>query len=261
MPSSEAGSAADLLPRSLLRAFAGLTSRLAVDRDYRVTGLTREQWQALGRVFPQLGCDPAPRVLIARRCREFLIGRALATQRHDAVWTLEPDLSPALFVSAHIGDARALRYLLRRRIPVASIRPPWRTRAEFARQDAAFDRLWARPFPHVFSAAAPHALRTALKLGSLIATADTPPRGGIDARVLGGTVRLDLRPFRLARLSRVPCRPAFLTAPRGRLTVTIGDPLPVREEAALEEFGRAFAAVAAAAPFEIDGPTRWGQIP
>jgi hypothetical protein len=261
MLSLEAASAADLLPRSLLRVFAGLTSRWgAADGNYETTGLTREQWKALGRAFPDLGSDPASRVLVARRRREFLIGRALATRRHDAVWTSEPEASPVLFASAHIGDARALKYLLRQRIPVASIRPPWKSRTEFARQDAAFDRLWPRPFPQVFSAAAPHALRSALRQGSLIATADTPARDGYETGLLGGTVRLDLRPFRLARLAGVPCRPAFLTAPRGRLTVTIGDPLPVREEAAVKEFGRAFAVVAAAAPFEIDGPTRWGQI-
>jgi hypothetical protein len=254
-------STADLLPRCLLKPAAGLASRIgSARRTVEVTGLDREQWRVLGRAFPALGADPAFRALLARRRREFLIGRALASLRHDAVWTGSPGREPSLFVTAHIGDARGLRYMLRRHIAVANVRTSWDDRSEIARDDAEVDRLWPREFPHVFSAAAPHGLRAALRRGSLIATADVPDRDGFEVPLLGGTVRLDPRPFRLSRLTRVPCRPAFLTAPRGRLTVTLGEPLPSSPEAALGEFGRVFARVAAAARFEIDGPTRWGQL-
>jgi hypothetical protein len=254
-------SAADLLPRFLLRPAAEVASRLAGGNGSRqIAGLEREQWRALAHAFPGLGRDPAPRVLRARRRREFLIGRALASLHHDAVWTGSPEGGPTVFVTAHIGDVRALRYLMRRRMVIASVRGPWQDRAKFARFDAGFDQLWPCEFPHVFSSATPHALRTALRRGSLIVTADVPDRGGFDAPLLGGTIRLDPRPFRLARLARVPCRPAFLTAPHTRLTVTVGSPLPESQHAALEEFGRVFRRVAADAPFEIDGPTRWGQL-
>jgi hypothetical protein len=245
----------------LLRPAAELASRIASgDEVSEITGLAREQWRVVARAFPALGRDPAPRVIRARRRREFLIGRALASFRHDALWTGSPGGGPTLFVTAHVGDARALRYLLRRHIPVASVRAPWESRTKAAHDDAVFDRRWPNEFPHVLSAAGPHALRTALRYGSLIVTADVPVRDGVEVPLLGGRVQLDPRPFRLARLARVPCRPAFLTAPGGRLTVTLEDSLPASQETALEEFGRTLARVAAAAPFEIDGRTRWGQL-
>lgn len=251
----------DLLPRCLLRPAAELVSRMGGgDKSTRITGCTPEQWQVLALAFPALGHDPAPRAVLARRRREFLIGRALVNLRHDAFWTGSPGGRPTLFVTAHIGDARALRYLLRRHVPVASVRAPWKSRTRGAREDSAFDRRWPCEFPHVFPASAPHTLRTALSYGSLIVTADIPNRQAVEAPLLGGRVQLDPRPFRLARLASVPCRPAFLTAPDGRLTVTLDDALPPSQERALEEFGRTFARVAAAAPFEIDAPTRWAQL-
>jgi hypothetical protein len=80
-----------------------------------------------------------------------------------------------------------------------------------------------------------------------------PERGGIPARILGGPALLDPRPFRLARVSRVPCRPAFVTLPGGRWTLTLGPALSGDDLACAEEFGRVFARVAEAAPLDLDG--------
>ena len=77
--------------------------------------------------------------------------------------------------------------------------------------------------------------------------------GGIPARILGGPALLDPRPFRLARLAGVACRPAFATQPRGGWTLTLGPRLSGNPEACAEEFGRVFARVAAGAPLDIDG--------
>jgi hypothetical protein len=51
----------------------------------------------------------------------------------------------------------------------------------------------------------------------------------------------------------VPCRPAFLTLPRGRWTLTVGPGLPGDEEAAVTEFGRFLSEVAARSPLDLDG--------
>jgi hypothetical protein len=85
-------------------------------------------------------------------------------------------------------------------------------------------------------------------------TADQPDGHGVEVPFLGGRLRLDPRPFRLARSAGVPCRPAFLTLPRGRWTLTLGDPLPGGEEGALEAFASSLAAVAARSPLDLDGP-------
>jgi hypothetical protein len=253
---------ADLLLRFILRPAAAVAGRISREGvAAAITGLTREQWRALGRAFPALGPDPARRAVGARLRLRFLLSRALSGPRHDAVWSGFLGGAPVLFATAHVGDLRGLRYLMRRRIPAANILAPWVMRKRTARYDAAFDRRWQRDFPHVFSSENPHALKTALKRGSLIAAADIPDAASTPFPLLGGTILLDPRPFRLARIAGVPCRPAFLTAPGGRLTMTVGESLPAAEDAALDLFGRAFARVAEQAPFEIDGVTRWGQLP
>lgn len=112
-------------------------------------------------------------------------------------------------------------------------------------------------FPHAFSANRPHRLRTALRRGSLIAAADRPRGEGRTATVLGGGIGLDPAPVRLASLARVPARPLFLTAPRGRLTVTVGEPLPPALGRTLDSFAEALARVSDESPSDWDGVTLW----
>lgn len=252
-------------PPSWRRAAAALTDRVGlVDarRVAEITGLTREQWGVVGRAFPALGRDPGAAAARARLRLRRRVGRALGAPSADATWTGTPPAEPALLVTAHVGDLRALRYLLRRRVPAASLIAPWVDRGEFARDDEDFDRGFPCPFPHVFPSDRPHVLRGALRSGSLIVAADVPAPGAAVAQTaaLCGTIRLDTRPFRLARISGVACRSAFLTAPGGVLTVTLGNPLPGNEEEALRRFGSELASVVEAAPFEIDGVTRFGQL-
>ena len=70
---------------------------------------------------------------------------------------------------------------------------------------------------------------------------------------LGGQAFVDPRPFRLARAAGVPCRPAFLTLPRGRWTLTLGPVLPEDEEGAVAGFARALAKAASLSPLDLDG--------
>lgn len=254
--------AADLLPRALLPAAALLAGGWPDDAAVsRITGISREQWRAIGRAYPALGEDPGRRAARARMRLRFLIGRSLALRRHDARWVGPPlDERPTMFATAHLGDLRGLRYALRRRVPAANVVWNASDRALVAEDDTRFDRDSPHDFPHVWSAAAPHALRSALARGSLIAAADVPAPRPVEAGLLGGRVRLDPRPFRLARLARVPCRSIFLTAPGGRLRVTLGANLPAAEEEAVRLFAEDLARAARDAPFELDGPTRWGQL-
>ena len=160
-----------------------------------------------------------------------------------------------MYVTAHIGSMQALRYALRARgVPAATVLGPYNLdRSEAIPQDRRFDRRYALDFPHAFPSSSAHTLRRALRRGSLVAAGDMPERGGIAARVLGGPALLDPRPFRLARVAGALCRPAFVTLPEGRWTLTLGPVLSGDELAGAEEFGRAFARVAAAAPVDIDG--------
>ena len=250
--------AADLLPRFLLPPVSALAARPADDVAVeRLTGLSRDGWRRLGAAFPRLGDDPGPSAARARRRLHFLVGRALGTTRHaPLVRGREPENDPTLYVSAHLGDLRGLRYLLRARLPVATVVSiADERRAWIAREDRVFDERFPGEFPHSFSARHPHRLRSALRRGSLMAAADLPESGGVAVPFLGGEIRLDPRPFRLARIARVPCRAIFLTAPVGRLTIALGEPLPAGEDAALRAFARELAAAAEESPFEIDGVT------
>jgi lauroyl/myristoyl acyltransferase len=128
-------------------------------------------------------------------------------------------------------------------------------RREAERQDRLFDARHPIDFPHFFPASAVHRLRSALRRGSLILAADLPePGDGVAVPFLGGRALVDLRPFRLARAARVPCRPAFLTLPRGRWTLTLGRVLPREEAAAVAAFASCLAEVAARSPLDLDGP-------
>jgi hypothetical protein len=150
---------------------------------------------------------------------------------------------------------QALRYALRARgVPAATVLGPYNLdRSRAIPQDRVFDRRYALAFPHALPSSSPHRLRTALKRGSLIAAADLPERGGIPARVLGGPALVDPRPFRLAKVARASCRPAFATLARGGAwTLTLGPALAGDPREYAEAFARVFARVAAAAPLDLD---------
>lgn len=166
-----------------------------------------------------------------------------------------------MYVTAHLGDLRSLRYLVRRHIPVATVvRTSEEEREAIAREDRVFDARAPCDFPHAFSSRHPHRLRSALRRGSLVFAADLPPDGGLAFPCLGGQIFLDPRPFRLAKLAGVPCRPLFLTAPGARLTISIGEAAPAEEAAALQDFARMLERVAGESRFEIDGPTWWSRL-
>ena len=250
--------AADLVPRFLLPSVSALLARTPPDGHIEaVTGISREDWRRLGRAFPRLGEDPGPEAARARRRAHFLVGRALASARHAPRWRGGPvEPRPVLYATAHFGDLRALRYLLRTRVPVANVvSTPHYQRLDIAREDEAFDARFPGDFPHAFFSGHAHRLRAALRRGSLVITTDIPKPGAPAFPCLGGQIALDPRPFRLARLCRVPCRALFATAPDGRLTITVGDELPGDEDAALAAFAGLFARVADEAPFEIDART------
>ncbi len=227
-----------------------------------LTGLSEQRWRALAAAYPGMPADPGRLAARQRAKLARLASRALATGR----WGLQlegaaPGPEPCLYVTAHIGSLQALRYALRARgIAVANVLGPHnRDRTSAIAQDRVFDRRYALDFPHAFPSSAVHRLRSALRRGSLIAAADLPERGGVAAKVLGGPLMVDPRPFRLARAAGVPCRPAFATLPAGRWTLTIGPVLPREERAACESFAAAFAEVAAAAPLDLDGVVYWGR--
>jgi len=257
--------AADLVPR----AAAGLLLRLwpapSRDRFERLTGLGEEEWRRLARLFPLLGADPAASAARARRDFALLARYELSRTHPRPRWDpAPPPREPELFVTAHLGNLRVLRYFLRSAgIPAATIvdethfgNPQWR------RWNERIDRRFPVGFPHTFSSREPHRLRAALRGGSLIAAIDRihrPPPGadGRSERVpfLGGALEIELAPLRLARLAGVPARPAFVTALDARLTIAVGEPLPADDAAAARAFGALLDRVARAAPGNFDGYT------
>ncbi len=253
-----------------------LTARLAalrpVLRESEIaswTGLSSEQWRQLAVEFPRLPRRPGLRAARARRRMGELAGRALAGGEWDPLWEgAEPPREPAVYVTAHLGSLLALRYVLRARgVAVASVIAPYNfQRADPAAKDALFDRRFPMVFPHVASSAHTHRLRGLLGRGSLILAADLPSRpaaashaAAFPARLLGGAVDLDPRPFRLARLAGVPCLPVFLTVPRRRWTLALGGALPAAERLAHEAFARAFGRAAESSPWDLDGPVYWNR--
>jgi hypothetical protein len=230
--------------------------RQAASRVRELTGIDSEQWDRLATAFPMLPARPGLHAARARQRLHRLCARALRTGRWDA--RLEgdpPELTPAVYVTAHFGALRALRYTLRARGVAAAIAigPHNLEREEGERQDRIFDARHALDFPHVFEAARVHRLRAALRRGSLLLAADLPASAAADEPLLGGRVSLDPRPLRLARAAGVPCRAAFLTLPEDGWTLTLGAALPEAEGPALEAFARLFARTAARAPWDLDG--------
>ncbi|HWZ86782.1 MAG TPA: hypothetical protein VN032_11305 [Thermoanaerobaculia bacterium] len=221
-----------------------------------LTGISAAEWREVRAAFPRLprGCGglaAARRLLLAR-----LAARKLASGRWRAqLEGAPPSPRPTVYVSAHLGSLQALRYTLRaRRVPAATVLGPYNLdRPAAERQDRLFDEHHPLDFPHVFPATRAHRLRSALATGSLILAADLPATGDVEIPFLGGSLRLDRRPFRLARTVGVPCRPAFLTLPAGRWTLTLGDPLPAGEAAALEAYAHCLTEVARRSPLDLDG--------
>ena len=236
---------------------------MTIDRRVvALTGISSDEWRRLRRAYPALppaagARAAARRVLLAR-----LASRRLSTGR----WTARlegdpPGAEPAVYVSAHLGSLQALRYALRAKgVPAATVLGPHNLeRPEAERQDRLFDARHPIDFPHVFPASAVHRLRGALRKGSLVIAADLPrPGEGVAVPFLGGRAVVDPRPFRLARAAGVPCRPAFLTLPRGRFTLTLGAVLPPGEEAAIAAFARCLAETAARSPLDLDGLVYFG---
>lgn len=229
---------------------------LAARRVLRLTGISIEDWHELAGSFPDLPPDPGPLASRRRALLARLAARSLASGRWPSELHGDPPSSePTVYVSAHIGSLQVLRYVLRARgVPAATVLGPFNLdRTDAERQDRVFDRRHPIAFPHFFPAANVHRLRTALRSGSLIAAADLPARGGRKEALLGGLVRLDPRPFRLSRTTGAVCRPAFLTLPGGRWTLTLGEPLPQDEDEAVRAFAGVYRRVASAAPADLDG--------
>ncbi|MGH9442044.1 MAG: hypothetical protein ACRD16_07190 [Thermoanaerobaculia bacterium] len=237
----------------------------------RLTHLSEREWDEIAGRFPGLGTQAGRKAARARKVFRFLVGRALATTRHRPAWKGgAPNREPTLYLTAHLGDLRPLRYILRQQgIAVAHVLGPENlSRGEIAAEDREFDRRHPVDFPHFFSNDHPHRLRAALGRGSLIAVIDrvfkrhtpAPEAEGRfwAASFLGGFLQIDAHPLRLSSLAGVPARPIFLTAPGGRLTVSVGDPLPRDPAGALSRFADLMRASAEASPHDFDGFThRW----
>jgi hypothetical protein len=221
-----------------------------------LTGVSVADWRQVRAAFPALPSGLGARAAARRLLLARLAARRLASGRWTARLEGEPPSPrPTAYVSAHVGSLQGLRYTLRARgIRVATVLGPHNLeRSEAEKQDRVFDTRHALDFPHFFASAKVHRLRAALGHGSLILAADLPARDAVEVPFLGGRLRLDPRPFRLARTARVACRPAFLTLPRGLWTLTLGDPLPTAEEAAVAAYARCLEAVVRGAPSDLDG--------
>ena len=257
-------SPADLLPARALPALSWLVARRPRFRaSVPPRELAESQWNEIAVRYPRLGPRPAGRVALARRRIWFLSGRALATPRHGPRWEGgRPSPGPAVYLTSHLGDLRALRYALRLEgAPAAIVISPstiGRTGSAFS--DAKCDRRRFFEFPHLLSSGSPHRLRAALRHGSLIITIDGPEFEFFETPFLGGILRLDPRPLRLAKLAGVPVRAAFLTAPGGRLTVTLGREIDPSGGAAeiLREIGGLLDVVASRSPCDFDGLSHLG---
>lgn len=214
------------------------------------------EWERLACAFPLLGSGVGPQAARARRELGRLCSRALRTGRwQPRLDGPAPDARPTVFLTAHFGSLSALRYCLRARgVPAAiAVGPHNFPRADQEESDRLFDSRFPMGFPHVFEAERAHRLRTALGQGSLLVVADLPGRNAVESDLLGGRVRLDPRPIRLARVAGVRCCPAFLSLPEAGWTLTVGPELPPDEGPALGMFGRIYANVAARAPWDLDG--------
>jgi hypothetical protein len=245
---------------SLPRAASSLLGRLAPSgRRERVRGLTgigESEWREIAAAFPGVPPDPGRQAASRRALLGKLASRALATGR----WKFELDgeplgPEPTVYVTGHLGALQAMRYALRSRgVLVASVIGRLNLdRSVTARSDPIFDRRYALDFPHALPSTRPHGLARALRKGCLIVAADLPEGPFVEVPFLGATVRLDPRPFRLARAGGAVCRPAFLTLPESGWRLTVGERLPPDPTRALQRFGELFHRVAAAAPLDLDG--------
>lgn len=247
------------MPASLSRTAPSWLGRLVPrgrERVRALTGIDPEEWREIAVAFPGVPTDPG-RLAARKRARlARLASRALATGRwKTALNGAAPGPEPTVYVTAHIGALQALRYVLRSRgVPVASVIGRFNLdRSVTARTDPIFDRHHALDFPHAMASTHPHRLASALSRGSLIVAGDLPEGPFVEASLLDGSVRLDPRPFRLARAAGVGCRAAFLTLPDSGWTLTLGEPLPSDPTRAVADFARVFRKVAAAAPLDLDG--------
>jgi len=249
------------LARAIVRAWPGPPR----GKTERLTGLSDAEWRKLAALFPRLGDDPGRDAARARRTFTFVAWNELSRRRPAPRWEPAPPPSaPQIFLTAHVGSLRLLRYFLRSAgVPAATIVDETHFGNEaHARANRWIDGRFPTAFPHRFSSREPHRLRAALRRGSLLAAIDRvhrPPPGAKDhsARIpfLGGTLEIELGPLRLARLAGVRARPVFITAPEARLTITVGDALPADETEAAREFGVLLDRVARAAPADFDGYT------
>jgi hypothetical protein len=246
-----------LLVSAALASRLGRWKPVIHERDVvALTAVSSAQWRELAAAFSEMPRDPGASAARARMNLNRFAARALRTGR----WAprLEgdpPSGDPTVYLTAHIGSLQALRYALRARgIPVASVIGPHNEdRPGPARVDEIFDRRHAMDFPHALLSSQPHRLRTALRSGSLILAADLPSGPAFESALLGGRIRIDLRPVRLARSAGVPCRAAFLTVPDRRWVLTLSPALPAEPRAACVEFARVFQQVASCAPLDLDG--------
>ena len=221
-----------------------------------LTGISSGQWKQVRAAFPALPAGLGPRAAARRLLLARLAARRLASGR----WTARlegkpPSGGPTAYVSAHLGSLQGLRYTLRALgVPAATVLGPHNLeRSAAEKQDRLFDSRHPLDFPHFFPAAKVHRLRAALRMGSLILAADLPAEDAVVVSFLGGRLRVDPRPFRLARAARVPCRPAFLTLPAGRWTLTLGEVLPTAEDAALAAYAECLERAVRRAPADLDG--------
>jgi len=226
------------------------------DRIRRLTGISRQDWRELQGGFPDLPPDLGPRAARSRERLQRLSSRALSTGRWPVRLEGDPPSAERLvFLTAHVGALQALRYVLRARgIAVSSVLGPLNLeRSAAERLDAVFDRKHPLDFPHALAASRVHRLRVALRTGCLILAADLPEGPAIEQPLLGGCLRVDPRPLRLARAARVACRAAFLTQTGRSWTLTLGAPLPREESAACALFADLLDRVVRRSPEELDG--------
>lgn len=230
------------------------------------TGLSEEEWNRMAAVFPVLGRSPGADAVRARRTLALAAFLELARRSPRPRW-IGPPLrrEPTLYLTIHLGSLRILRYLLRAAAaPAATVVDATHFgNQQFSRRNAWIDRRFPVDFPHTVYSGAPHRLRSALARGSLVAAVDRihEPSSGSGERLasvpfLGGLLPLDLGILRLAGLARVPARAIFLTAPRGRLTLTAGEPLDaVDHRNAARSIGALADAAARDCPGDFDGFT------
>jgi hypothetical protein len=261
------------LPAFLARAIARGWPPPPRRRIEPLTGLADAEWRSLAEVFPGLGGDPGGGAARARRTFAFVAWNELSRRRPRPRWDpAPPPGGPELFLTAHIGSLRLLRYFLRGAgIPTGTIVDETHYGSEtHARANRWVDgRFSAAGFPHTFSSREPHRLRAALRRGSLLNAIDRihPPAPGApdrSARVpfLGGTLEIELGALRLARLAGVAARPVFISAPRGRITITVGEALSGDVAESARAFGEILARVARESPGDFDGYThRFAAVP